>query len=118
MSNNIEDVILMGILHNSDFRRKALTKSSPDYFEKPEYKVIVKEISEYFYKYDDIPAKESLAVNIDNAKGISDRIHKDAIDSLDKLYSDKFNQAAKKINVEWLINATQDYFKSQAVFNK
>lgn len=114
---NTEDVILMGMIHVTDFRRKALTKTKPLYFETPEHKVVVEGLLGYYAQYEDMPSKEALEVTIANRKGIKDDLNKSSLSLVEKLYSDKFREAAQKINLEWLFKTTQEHYRNKALFN-
>jgi len=62
---NIEATILSNLLHNEEFARKSIVFLKDDYFQDATEKAVFHEIQTFYAKYNDVPTKEALQIDID-----------------------------------------------------
>jgi len=68
----IEKQILQALVTNEDYTRQVLPFLKKDYFQQLEYSLVYDVISEYFEKYNAIPKKEALIIDIENKGGVGE----------------------------------------------
>lgn len=105
----IENTILSALTSNQEYIRKVLPYIDKDYFIQMGEKIIFSLIKEYFVKYNTMPNKTALSVELER-KNIKESYHEEAVEILDSLKSEP-------INVEWLVNTTEDFCKKRAFLN-
>lgn len=109
-----EDLILKNLIkHTEEYSRKVIHFLQKDYFQKPEHKAILQAIQEHFDKYNEIPTKDALIIDLE--------------DGNNKLNDDEFQEAVKLVqsydaseaeqDVNWLEDTTEKFCKDKAVYN-
>lgn len=68
----IESVIVSNLVLNEEYTRKVIPYLREEYFNDIPCKMVFKLTEQYFEKYNSLPSKEALLVELDNSKGISD----------------------------------------------
>lgn len=109
MSSGTETLILSGIFHIPDYQIKVLPYIKPDIFENNDAITLFKLSKEFFDKYNKIPTKEALEIELEKSSGISEIVFQDTKKLLDKVFSDQVETGVKKQNLDWLINTTEKY---------
>jgi len=107
----IEETILGGLLANEEFTRKVLPFLSVDYFETPEHKTLLRGIFAYMDKYNEIPTRKSLYIDISEKDNINEEQYKNIGVLLKSLKYDE------KTNNQWLIDQTEKFCQDKAIYN-
>ena len=109
-SDRLETTILNNLFFHEDYARKVLPFLKEDYFPLRTDKILFTEIYKFVEKYNNIPTKESITIELGQRKDINeDEINtlKDNINSITKLDSDP----------KWLLDVTEKFCKDRAVHN-
>ena len=107
----IETKILVNLIHNEEFARKAAPFIVPGYFQERLEKVIVQEVLSFFGKYNKLPTRDIIKIELSNRKDINDKELTEAQRVVDTL------QADRTTNHDWLIEHTEKFCKDRAVYN-
>ena len=109
-SDRLETTILNNLFFQEDYARKVLPFLKEDYFPLRTDKILFTEIYKFVEKYNNLPTKESISIELGQRKDINeDEINtlKDNINSITKLDSDP----------QWLLDVTEKFCKDRAVHN-
>jgi replicative DNA helicase len=106
----IEKTILSHLIFNEPFSRKVLPFIKDDYFHTLSDKAVYNLIKDYVEKYNALPTKEVLYLELDNKDGISENIFKDSKSLIDDL-------AKEDTNIEWLLDSTEKFCQDKAIYN-
>ena len=71
-TERIEETILRNLLHDEEYYRKVVPFVKAEYFIDLHEKVIFEEIQEFSTKYDKVPTKEVLNINLQNRSDLTD----------------------------------------------
>ena len=107
---NLQQTILRNLLTNDSYMRKVAPFLAPEYFEGT-YKSIFKEFTAYIAKYNNLPSKEALKIEIDSEDRMSDEHYRHTMDIL----PDIFKYAEEDLS--WLVERTEKWCQDRAVFN-
>lgn len=107
---NLQQTILRNLLTNDSYMRKVAPFLSPEYFEGV-YKGLFKEFTAYISKFNNLPSKEALKIEIDAADRLSDDHYRVAMEIL----PDIFKYAEE--DLAWLVERTEKWCQDRAVFN-
>ena len=107
---NLQQTILRNLLTNDSYMRKVAPFLSPEYFEGV-YKGLFKEFTNYIAKFNNLPSKEALKIEIDAADRLSDDHYRVAMEIL----PDIFKYAEEDLT--WLVERTEKWCQDRAVFN-
>ena len=109
-SDRLETTILNNLFFHEDYARKVLPFLKEDYFPLRTDKILFTEIYKFVEKYNNLPTKESITIELGQRKDINeDEINtlKDNINSITKIDSDP----------KWLLDVTEKFCKDRAVHN-
>ena len=109
-SDRIETTILNNLFYQEDYARKVLPFLKEDYFGLRTEKILFREIYKFVEKYNNLPTKEAILIELSQRKDINEEEHnqlKDVINSITKLDSDP----------KWLEDTTERFCKDKAVHN-
>ena len=106
----IEKIIFSNLLYNEEYVRKVFPFIKEEYFSDTKDKIVFSLISNYISKYNALPSKEALIIDLGNKTGLSEEIFKETKDSIDSLQIDS---SAK----DWLIDQTETFCQERAVYN-
>jgi replicative DNA helicase len=106
----IEKTILSHMIYNEPFSRKVLPFIKDEYFHNLPDKVIYNLIKDYVEKYNALPTKEVLYLELDNRDGISEGVFKDSKSIIDDM-------AKEDTNIEWLLDSTEKFCQDKAIYN-
>lgn len=109
---SISNTILKYLLKDEDYLRKVKPFIQPEYFEGVVERAVFTEISEFVDKYNALPTKEALFINLSKNTKLSDP----EIDKAGELILD-LDADKSKSPQEWLIDQTEKWCKNQAIFN-
>lgn len=107
---SIENIIFSNLMHNEDYGRKVLPFLSEEYFAGGSHRILFGIIKEYVDKYNGIPSKEALGINLSEKVGMSQQTFnevRDVIVSLEPSESDP----------QWLIDQTEKFCQEKAIYN-
>ena len=107
---SIERTVLAQLISNEDYTRKTIPFLKEEYFLEKSDKIVFQEIKKFLEKYNNLPTKESLLLELDSRRDISEREHKYIIDSIESLEIKDFNK-------KWLMDNTEKFCKDKAVYN-
>ena len=106
----IETTILSNLFYEEDYARKVLPFLKEDYFPLRTEKVLFAEIYKFVQKYNNLPTKEAIIIELSQRKDINEDEHntlKEIVNSISKLDSDP----------QWLLDTTEKFCKDRAVHN-
>ena len=106
----IETTILSNLFYKEDYARKVLPFLKEDYFPLRTEKVLFAEIYKFVQKYNNLPTKEAIIIELSQRKDVNEDEHntlKEIVNSISKLDSDP----------QWLLDTTEKFCKDRAVHN-
>ena len=106
----IERTALRNLIHNEQYCRKVLPFIKEDYFNDRLEKVLFTEIYKFVNKYNNLPTKESLSIEINSNKSINEDEYKQVTDILSTLNPEP-------VNLEWLVETTEKFCKDRSIHN-
>ena len=101
---NIQQTIIRNLLSNEEYLRKVIPFLKKEYFE-AEYKNVFNEIVSFVSKYNKLPTKETLTLDMTN-NGSFDP----AAELVDLVFT------PEKVNDEWLIDNTEKWCQDRAIY--
>ena len=101
---NIQQTILRNLLSNEDYLRKVIPFLKKEYFE-GEHKIVFNEIVSFVNKYNKLPTKESITVDMTEAG---------TLESVSGLVDIVFTP--EPVNEEWLLNSTEKWCQDRAIY--
>ena len=106
-----EDVILENLFFNEEFTRKVLPFIKEEYFLDRTHKIVFNEIKDFFNKYNQLPSKEALTIQIDKRKDLNGDQYKFITDSILGFDNNE------NISNSWLVDETEGFCKDKAIYN-
>ena len=110
MMTTIEQTALSNLIHNEQYARKVLPFMKGDYFSDRIERVIFEEIQHFVEKYNKLPNKTSLEIEIDGRKDLTEEDFKRVLSVVKEFESDD-------VDFDWLVNTTEQFCKDKAVYN-
>ena len=83
----IEELILRNLLMNEGYVRKTLPFLKSEYFDENTEREVFNAVNDFFLKYNNIPTKESLTIEIDSNKYLSEQEFDKTTQLIGKLYA-------------------------------
>ena len=108
-TERIEQIILRNLIFNEEYYRKVVPFLKAEYYEIYHEKVIYEEIADFAAKYDKIPTKEVLTINLQNRNDLTDDAYKDSVQAVQEL-TDEW------VDYEWLLDATEKWCQDRAIY--
>lgn len=106
----VEDLVNSTMLYDEEYARKAIPHISVGYFQERVDGYLFDEISSYFLKYNSLPTKEVVRLQLDQRLGITEQDLETAKKRLDD-YSEE------KRKLDWVLEKTEKFCKDRALFN-
>lgn len=106
----IEDTILSSLFVNEEFARKAIPHLTISYFSDRSDGYVYDELSSYFLKYNSLPSKETIIVQLSQRNGLTES-------ELETSKSKVKDYSKDPKNLDWLLERTEKFCKDRAVFN-
>ena len=106
----IETTAIKHLIHNEEYTRKVLPFLKEEYFSDRHEQILFREIEKFVLKYNNLPTKESLSIEINSNKSVNDDEYKkitDIISTLDPV----------KADLNWLVDTTEKFCKDRAIHN-
>tara|TARA_B100000963_G_scaffold61259_1_gene49242 strand:- start:12104 stop:13468 length:1365 start_codon:yes stop_codon:yes gene_type:complete len=110
MTNRIEDTILTNLIFNEDYCRKVLPFLKDDYFANRTDKILFDQIYQFVDKYNNLPTKETLIIELGNRKDITEEEYKAIKQTINGL-------SYEENELQWLFDTTEKFCKDKAVNN-
>ena len=109
MTQRIEESILRNLLFNEQYYRKVVPFLKADYFQEYHEKIIYEEIADFASKYDKVPTKEVLTINLQSRGDLTDEAFKDSTTKVRELTDDW-------VDYDWLLDATEKWCQDRAIY--
>ena len=106
----IERTKLKNLIHNDEYARKVLPFLKEEYFTERFDKILFREIYHFITKYNNLPTKEALSIELNNRKDINETEYKTITDILGTLNKEPIDQ-------KWLVETTEKFCKDRAIHN-
>ena len=109
---NLEQKILKHLLLDEEYTRKTLPFIKGEYFQDSSEKLLFDEIQNYVNKYNTMPTKEALVIEIDKRVNLTDDQHKKTVALVKQITIDP-----EVSDTKWLIDATEDFCQEKAIYS-
>jgi replicative DNA helicase len=109
---NLEQKILKHLLIDEEYTRKTLPFIKSEYFQESSEKLLFEEIRNYVNKYNAMPTKEALTIEVDKKVNLTDDQHKKTISLIKEITID-----IEISDTKWLIDATESFCQEKAIYN-
>ena len=107
----IEQTILSHLIDDEDYTRKAIPFLKSEYFSDFGERMIYELIDAYIKKYNTIPSKEALQIDLSNEEGVSDDTFQSCKRYIDEMHVDTDTK------VDWLLDQTEKFCQDKAIYN-
>tara|TARA_Y100001951_G_scaffold32458_1_gene25542 strand:- start:1892 stop:2347 length:456 start_codon:yes stop_codon:yes gene_type:complete len=104
----IERTALSNLIHNEEYTRKVLPFIKEEYFADRTERLLFSEIYKFVNKYNSLPTKEALSIEINSTKSVNEDEYKKITDVLSTLNKEP-------INYQWLVDTTEKFCKDRAI---
>ncbi len=104
-----EHKILSSLIFDGNYMRKVIPFIQDTYFDVFSERIIFTEINDFVVKYDDLPTKSVLEIQIQNRDDLSGEIFNDCIKCIKDLYEEQSDE-------NWLLDTTEKWCKERAVY--
>ena len=109
---NLEKKILKHLIFDEKYTRKVLPFIKSEYFSDSAEKVLFEQIQSYVTKFNTMPSKEALEIEIEKKINLSDEQYKSCVGIIKEV------SAEPEINdTEWLIVNTESFCQEKAIYN-
>jgi replicative DNA helicase len=106
---NTESLIVSQLLINEEYSRKVLPHLKEEYFSSVAEKNFLKIYSRFYSKFNKIPSKQALLIEIENLKSSAD-VYTELVALVNSTV--EFDET-----LDWLVEETEKYCKERALFN-
>lgn len=105
----LEHTILNELIVNEKFNRKVIAYLKEDYFEAPSERLVLELVTAYMDKYNALPTKQALEVELDAKSNVRQEIYSEAKEFIDAI-------APSEQNFDWIVDTTEQFCKDRAVY--
>ena len=106
---SVENTILSNLICNEPYARKVIPFIRTDYFTDKNYQVVLDMITAHYFKFNSVPSKETLAIDLDGA-GYNEQMFNDCKGIIENLSPDSSE-------LEWAVDITEKFCQEKAVYN-
>ena len=106
----LEKQIFSGLLYNDDYTRKVLPFLQEEYFSDLTDKAIFRTFRDYYDKYNNLPSKDAIIIELDKLTSLSDDSIKLACETIESL-------TEVDGTIQWLVDSTEKFCQEKAVYN-
>jgi len=106
----IENAIFSNLIYNEEYARKALPFIRDSFFQGKLERILFNVITGYVNRYNNLPSKTALRLEVDSVTGINDDEAKQLQDKIEKLEADNSD-------IQWLIDNTEKFCQEKAIYN-
>ena len=108
--SDFEKTLLSNLIHNEDFTRRTIPFIKEDFFRNRDEVTLFKIINAFVVKYNNLPTKEAIAIELSNNKTLTEDEYKNTKTLLNSLIHEEVEQ-------QWLLDTTEKFCKDRAVHN-
>ena len=108
--NRLENTILSNLFFREEYARKALPFLKAEYFSKRIEQVLFGEIVQFVEKYNNLPTKETILIEVEKRKDINEEELTEIKDYVAGISNEKSDE-------QWLLDTTEKFCKDRAVHN-
>jgi len=105
----VENLVLKNLIHNEEYARKVIPFIKKEYFEEESNRILYEEISEFIVKYDELPSKEAVSIEVENREDLTEQTFRE----LGKVLSYLDKEPADFI---WLCDTTERWCRDRAIY--
>ena len=106
----IERTVLSNLIHNEEYTRRVLPFIKEEYFSDRLEKILFTEIYNFVNKYNALPSKEALSIEMNGSKNVNEDEYKKVTDIISTL-------SKEPVNIDWLRDTTEKFCKDRAIHN-
>ena len=110
MEERIERTALKHLIHTEPYARKDLPFLKEEYFVDRLERLIFREISNFYDKFNAAPTNETLAIELNARKDINDTEFQNITSTIATFQKEE-------INLDWLVQTTEKFCKDRAIHN-
>ena len=110
LNQTIEKTTLSNLISNERYARKVLPFIKEHYYDIREEKVVFEEITKFVDKYNKMPTKTTLEIELEGRKDLSEVEHKKVVELIQSLNS-------TDVDFDWLVDTTEKFCKDKAIYN-
>ena len=111
MIDKFELTILSNLINNEEFARKSIPFLKEEFFKDRIETIVFQQINNFVVKYNNLPTKEALTIELSNLKNITEEEFKQSKILLNSL------QVESNVDQKWLLDTTEKFCKDRAVYN-
>jgi archaellum biogenesis ATPase FlaH len=105
----VEILVVKNLLFNEEFSRKVIPFIKTDYFEDQSNKILFEEISSFIVKYDELPSKEAVTIEVENRPDLTEASYKEVSKILSYLEKEP-------ADFDWLMDTTEKWCRDRAIY--
>ena len=106
----LEQTILSNLIYDEEYTRRVLPFLKSDYFQDQTEKVLFDEINSFVAKYNGLPTKDTLLIELNKKDNIPEQMFTSLVDYIGDITFEKKDSV-------WLLDNTEEFCKTKAVFN-
>lgn len=106
----IETTIFSNLIFNEEYARKVIPFLKGEYFSDPKDRITFQIIDEYVAKYNALPSKEAMAIDLSNKTGLNEQTFKSVVEAIEGL-------TKEDTQTDWLVDQTEKFCQEKAVYN-
>jgi hypothetical protein len=107
----LENLIFSNLISHEDYTRKTLPYIKAEYFNDINDKVLFTVIEKFVDKFNELPTKEVLKVELSNVKGLNEDQFKETYELVESLQTDNIRSE------EWMLTETEKFCQDKAIYN-
>jgi len=109
MTERVALTILQNLIHDEKYTRQVIPFIQSDYFEDRSDKVVFEEVSNFLDKYDKLPTKEALHIEVQKRVDITE----DEFSKIEQLVSSLSESGSDS---QWVLDTTESWCKERAIY--
>ena len=110
-SSRIEQTIITNLFYREDYTRKVMPFIKAEYFGNRVEQLVFGEVFRFVDKYNNLPTKEAILIELSNRKDINDEEHQALKEYIIKI------PESDDVDIQWLTETTEKFCKDRAVHN-
>ena len=105
----VEILVIKNLLYNEEFSRKVIPFIKPEYFQDRSNAILFEEISSFIVKYDELPSKEAVTIEIENRSDLNESSYKEVSKVISYLEKEP-------TDFDWLLDTTEKWCRDRAIY--
>ena len=107
-----EDIILSALTKDAEFVKKAIPHIEPEFFHEQSEKTVFKLIHEFYFKYNKLPTRDILSLQLEESKDISETDFESTKSVMQSAFTDVYEYDA-----QWILDETERFCRDKAIYN-